>query len=195
MPETEFRYGALEFRETEGGVGVVTGTIIRYGDRATFPWGTEEFKPGAFTGNYMLPIYANRMHLREEPLAAMDTLVELEGAHLRIDDNDERMFAEITLPDTTHGRNVAVEVSPSVRLLRGLSLEFRSIEDTVNEDTAHRVISKARLFGFGVVDRPAYPGSVAAMRSWAEYRLRAWAGRGHDAAAAADTGARSPAGP
>ena len=26
------------------------------------------------------------------------------------------------------------------------------------------------MFGFGVVDRPAYPGSVATMRSWAEYR-------------------------
>ena len=39
MPETEFRYGALEFRETEGGVGVVTGTIIRYGDRAVVPVG------------------------------------------------------------------------------------------------------------------------------------------------------------
>ena len=57
------------------------------------------------------------------------------------------------------------------RILRGLSLEFRAIEDTVNQDTGHRVISKAKLYGFGVVDRPAYSGSVAGMRSWDEYRL------------------------
>ena len=69
MPETEFRYGALEFRETEGGVGVVTGTIIRYGDRATFPWGTEEFKPGAFGSLDGAVFKANRMHQRDQPLA------------------------------------------------------------------------------------------------------------------------------
>ena len=40
----EFRYGALEFRETDDGLGVVVGTVIRYGDVATLPWGTEEFK-------------------------------------------------------------------------------------------------------------------------------------------------------
>ena len=41
----------------------------------------------------------------------------------------------------------------------------------MNQETGHRIISKAKLYGFGVVDRPAYPGSVAAMRSWNEYRL------------------------
>ena len=33
-----------------------------------------------------------------------------------------------------------------------------------------RVIKQARLYGWGVVDKPAYPQSVAAMRSWEEYR-------------------------
>ena len=79
------------------------------------------------------------------------------------------MDAQLTLPDTTYGRDVSVEVKE--RLLTGLSLEFRAIEDTVNQETGHRTISKAKLYGFGVVDRPAYPGSVAAMRSWNEYRL------------------------
>ena len=49
-------------------------------------------------------------------------------------------------------------------------MEFRAIEDTVNEDSGHRIVSKAQMFGFGVVDSPAYPGSVASMRAWGEYR-------------------------
>ena len=46
--KNEFRYSDLEFRQDENGLGVVTGTVIRYGDVATLPWGTEEFKAGAF---------------------------------------------------------------------------------------------------------------------------------------------------
>ena len=137
----------------------MAGTIIRYGDVATLPWGTEEFKAGAFTGR-MEDVIANRMHQRGQPLART-------GGGLTITDSRTEMRAEITLPDTTVGRDTAVEVA--ARLLQGLSLEFRAVKDDVKEN-GHRIITEARMFGFGVVDRPAYPGSVAAMRSWAEYR-------------------------
>ena len=39
MPENEFRYGDLEFRQSEDGLGVVVGTVIRYGDVAKLPVG------------------------------------------------------------------------------------------------------------------------------------------------------------
>ena len=61
----EFRYGDLEFRQSDDGLGVVVGTVIRYGDVATLPWGTEEFKAGAFTFGrlpHASKIKANRMH-------------------------------------------------------------------------------------------------------------------------------------
>ena len=50
MPENiaEYRYAPLEVREGADGRPVVYGTIIGYGDVATFPWGTEEIKAGAF---------------------------------------------------------------------------------------------------------------------------------------------------
>ena len=162
MPDNEFRYADFEYRQAENGLGIVTGTIIRYGDVATLPWGTEEFKSGAFGTYSAEPVYANRMHMREQPLGWL-------GAQLTIDNDDQRMQAELTLPDTSYGRDTSVEVAE--KILRGLSLEFRAIEDTVNQETGHRIISKAKLYGFGVVDRPAYPGSVAAMRSWNEYRM------------------------
>ena len=156
----EYRYVDLELRQSEDGRPVIAGTIIRYGDVATFPWGTEEFVAGAFRGNYAPLVYANRMHERSQPLGVL-------GENLRIVDDEESMRAELELPDTSYGRDTEVEVK--LRILRGLSLEFRSIEDTINQEKQHRRISQAYLFGYGVVDRPAYPQSVIA-RSWQEYR-------------------------
>ena len=68
----EFRYGALEFRETDDGLGVVVGTVIRYGDVAQIgPNLTEEFKAGAF-GDYASPrLKVNRMHQRTQILARL----------------------------------------------------------------------------------------------------------------------------
>ena len=148
MPENEFRYGDVEFRQGDDGLGVVVGTVIRYGDVAKLPWGTEEFKAGAFENVESEDLIANRMHQRTQPIART-------GAGLVVVDGPEEMRAEVTLPDTTFGRDTATELS--LRILRGLSLEFRAIEDTVNEDTEHRVISKAEMFGFGVVDQPGLP--------------------------------------
>ena len=48
-------------------------------------------------------------------------------------------------------------------------MEFRAIKDDVT-DKGHRIITEARMYGFGVVDKPAYPGSVATMKRWDEYR-------------------------
>ena len=64
----EVRYAPLEFRESEDGLGVVTGIVVRYGDVATFPWGTEAFKAGAFGSLDGTVIKANRMHQRSQPL-------------------------------------------------------------------------------------------------------------------------------
>ena len=41
----DYLYDDFEFRQdAETGLGIVTGTIVKYGDVATFPWGTEEVK-------------------------------------------------------------------------------------------------------------------------------------------------------
>ena len=162
----EYRYADLELRQSEDGRPVIAGTIIRYGDVATFPWGTEEFVAGAFRGNYAPLVYANRMHERSQPLGVL-------GENLRIVDDEESMRAELELPDTSYGRDTEVEVK--LRILRGLSLEFRSIEDTVNEEKQHRRISKAilvRLRGGG-------PARVSAERDSAfvaRIPLCAWHG-------------------
>ena len=80
MPESEFRYADFEIREGANGLGIVTGVIIRYGDVATLPWGTEEFRAGAFGDFSGEQVYANRMHERSQPLGWL-------GAQLEIDDS------------------------------------------------------------------------------------------------------------
>ena len=70
------------------------------------------------------------------------------------------MQAELTLPDTSIGRDTEVEVA--MGLLTGLSLEFQAAKDTVDEERQHRTIERGTMFGFGVVDDPAYPGSRSA---------------------------------
>ena len=87
-------------------------------------------------------------------------------AGLRINDSAERLAGEVDLPNTSYGRDAQEEVKTG--RLRGLSIEFRTLEDDFIDGV--RVIKSARLYGWGVVDKPAYPNSVAAMRSWEEYR-------------------------
>ena len=165
MPDfNEFRdylYDDFEFREdSDTGLGVVTGTIVKYGDVATFPWGTEEVKAGAYGKLDGVDLYANRMHVRQQPLGS--TL----NGRVKVTDSPEALRGEVRLPDTSSGRDTAYEVAD--KILRGLSKEFRGVRDSFPKEN-HRVIEEARLFGFGVVDRPAYPQSGATMRNWQEY--------------------------
>ena len=132
---------------------------MRYGDIATLPWGTEEFAPGAFADINKAELWANRMHQRTQPVANT-----LENS-LRFNDSRTELTTEIDLPDTTAGRDVEVEVKQG--LLRGLSIEFRTVKDELNYDTGHRKVTQAQLFGWGVVDRPAYPRSK--VDRWDEY--------------------------
>ena len=159
MSEFEYRYGPLEFREGADGMGTVTGAPIKYGDLATLPFGQERVLPGAFGDLSVAELYINRMHQRDQPLANT-------YAGLRVDDNAERLYGEADLPNTSYGRDAQEEVKTG--RLRGLSIEFRTLEDDFIDGI--RVIKSARLYGWAVVDKPAYPQSVAAMRSWTEYR-------------------------
>ena len=166
MPEniTEYRYVPLEYRAKEDRqdgdpLGTLTGTVMSYGDVATLPWGTEEFAAGAFGDLTKAELWANRMHQRTQPIAT-----NLETS-LRYVDTKDALKTEIDLPPTTSGRDVEMEVK--LGLLRGLSIEFQTIADELNYETGHRKVTQARLFGWGVVDRPAYPRSK--VNRWEEY--------------------------
>ena len=77
--------------------------------------------------------------------------------------------------NTTFGRDTAAELS--LRILRGLSVEFQGHRGhgERGHGPSHRVISKAEMFGFGVVDRPAYPGSTGSDALMGRVPRRVWA--------------------
>ena len=157
----EYRYIPFVARQTESNETVVSGRPIRYGDVADIGgWFTEEFRAGWVT-NWSDLMIVNRMHKRDQPLATSER-----GATFK--DTTEEMTAEVTLPDTTYGRDAATEVD--LGLLRGFSLEFLVDKDEYDYKKDHRIVVAGRMFGFGIVDRPAYPDSVAQVKRAQEYR-------------------------
>ena len=158
--DREYRYVPVEVRQDDDGNTVASGTVIRYGDVADIFWFTEEFRAG-WVKNAADIMFANRMHNRDEPLAVSD-------GKLSIIDNKDRMTAELVLPKTTHGQNAAIELEEG--LLRGFSLEFITDIDEYDYKRDHRIVVEGRMYGFGVVDKPAYPDSVAKLKRAQEYR-------------------------
>ena len=170
MPEfSEFRYGELEYREDgpadDDYLGKsIGGTILRYGDEATFPWGKERFEPGAFGDVSKLDLIANRMHQRMQPIARNG-----EKGNLVVKDTPTELSGTVRLLNNSAGRDTDLEVR--MGLLRGQSIEFQAKTDRIVDGT--RIISGANLYGHGIVDRAAYPdskvGTRMELRSWDDY--------------------------
>ena len=137
----------------------MVGPLVLYDDVATLPFGQERFARGAFGDLASLDLFANRMHIREQTLANT-------GAGLRIYEDEKGVYGEVDLLDDMYGEMTAKQVASG--RLRGKSVEFRTFKDDYIDGV--RVVQEARLYGWGIVDKPAYPRSVAAMRSWTEYR-------------------------
>lgn len=144
--EAERRF--VEFRA--GDDGVIVGTAIRYGDRATFGDWSERFEPGSLRFS---DVIANLMHNRDKPVART-------GAGLTLTDGPNALEARIELPDTAPAREARELVT--ARILRGMSVEFRA--KTERWEGRERIIVAADLTGIGLVDRPAYAESAIAQR-------------------------------
>jgi len=146
----------VQFRADDD--GNISGTVIRYGDRAQFGAWSEEFRAGALSFD---DVIVNLQHDRGRPVARS-------GAGLTLTDGPDALRAAIALPDTTYAREARELVS--ARILRGFSMEFRAAKD--RWEGRHRIVEAARLTGFSLVDRPAYRDSEIAARFAREVRER-----------------------
>lgn len=145
----EYRY--CELRATSD---AITGTLIRYGNRADIGgYFTEEFSADSIRYK---DVIVNIMHDRSKPVARL-------GSSLSLDNRDNEIIAVINPPDSSYGRDVRAMVDAGI--LRGLSMEFRATREDW-QDT-HRIITQADLHGIGIVDSPAYSDSEIQKR-WAE---------------------------
>ena len=149
--EPERRY--FELRQGDDGGRTLTGTAVRYGDVAAFPWGRERIVAGAFQP--LSDIVLNFQHDRGRPLARTG------GGGLTITDDSAALEIRAELPETREADDCLELVRKSI--VRGLSVEFISNREKFEGDDL-RIIERATLFAVAVVDEPAYSQSEVAAR-------------------------------
>lgn len=155
MDEIRFRCEVRE-DDTRQSPGRLTGTLMKYGSPAGDRG--ELFEMGALSwpaGGIVL----RRQHERGQPI--MRVIPELRGNEVVLD---------APLPDTRAGRDAATEIRDG--LFRGLSVEFKAVEDRMAAGV--RRIKRAILRGAGLVDDPSYPDAGVAVRAKRSSRRRVW---------------------
>ena len=140
----------------------LSGTLVKYGDRADMGSFIEKIEPGAFAPVEEADIGLNSQHQREKPLA------RTKGGGLVLLDSPEELKAEFELPSTANGHDTAELINRGI--LRGLSVEMSvppsgQTWSQTPDGKSLRTIHRARLHGVGIVDSPAYSGSLISQRA------------------------------
>ena len=148
----ERRY--CELRDTGDG-DRLEGTAIRYGEIAVIgPGLRERFVSGVFGDLRQADVTLNYQHRRSRPLARTG------GGGLRLIDSPESLSVVAEMPKTRESEDALTLVRS--RVLRGLSIEFSAIRERSVERV--RQVEQARLVAVGLVDSPAYSGSIVQVR-------------------------------
>lgn len=141
----------------------VAATVVRWGDIA---WlddrHGEMFQPGSiYMGSTRHGVVLNMHHDRARPLCRT-------GAGLDLEEDREKMYFVASLPETAEAEEALAQIRAGV--IRGASAEFTIDDCSVQVDGERkiRVVQKARIYGIGLVDTPAYPQSEL-RRLWAGY--------------------------
>lgn len=151
---------APELRAGDG-VKVARGYAALFNSRTMIgDWFEEEIAPGAF-----------KETLKSADVRALvdhDTgrVIGRSGSGtLRLNEDEKGLFVEIDLPDTTDGRDLAVQLERGD--ISGMSFGFRVLTEIwdMTEDVPIRTIVEAELFEVSAVAFPAYPDTEIALRS------------------------------
>ena len=162
MPNTEFRYAALQTPPPGANSRRLMGVVMRYDVPGIGPGGRPEiFTPGAFGAISELDISLNYMHKRERMLARTG------GGGLTLSDSGSMLSMTASLPQTREADDTLELVR--TKNLRGLSVEFLAQQERMTNGT--RIIAKAQLVGIGVVDTGAHDTTLEARRQENRARL------------------------
>lgn len=82
---------------------------------------------------------------------------------LRLTEDDGGVVADISLPETTIGKDVAYSVAR--RDITSMSMGFTVVKDAWNADYTERSIIELRLHEVSIVAMPAYPQTTALVRA------------------------------
>lgn len=148
----------------------------------------EKIAPGAFAGSIASEdVFALWQHQSDKPLARKGNRT------LGLKEDTIGLAAEITVPDTSWGRDAVVSVQSD--LVKHFSFGFRTIRDEwdyTNRDMPIRTLLEVQLFEVSPVTFPAYPQTSAEARAKvAEIRTRN--GEGVDATTRAQAQAQARA--
>lgn len=174
---TETRF--VEFRISDSDSRTLVGTALKYGETAALPWGKERFESGAFGSNVeQSDIVLNFQHDRARPLARTG------GGGVTLRNTEKELTLTAKLPNTREADDALELVKAKV--LRGFSIEFYPTKDrfegTISDmKNSTRIVERAKLTGIGLVDKPAYKGSKAAVRERFEKQIPQNAGFEHKA--------------
>ena len=136
---------AFELRSESDG-NVLFGIAMPYGSRGQVGKFSEEFAPGSLSYEDVL---VNVLHNPSR-------IVARTGAGLTLSESNQALEARIELPDTTEGRDAAVNVSSGI--YRGISIEFFAKRDEWRG--THRIVLEAVTDAISIVARPAYAGAT-----------------------------------
>lgn len=148
----EQRRVAIELRESPDRLspGIIHGRLVTFGEWADIG-GLFRERVAAGAMRAASRVVANVQHVRSRPLAATGP-----NGGLVLTTSDAGIDAAIRLPDTQDGRDAATLCREGV--LTGLSLEMAVSDD--QWAGIDRTIRAATFDRIGLVDTPAYPGSV-----------------------------------
>ena len=151
----EYRFAELR-ADGEGDSPTVSGTAIRYGSVANIGGRFREtFRVGAFGDVATADVVLNLHHARAIPVA------RTAGGGLELRDSAQSLDAVVNMPLTQAARDAIALIRAGV--IRGFSIEFTVPPggDAFKGDI--RTVTRARLSGIGLVARPAYGDSLAAV--------------------------------
>lgn len=122
----------------------------------------ETIRPGAFskslTEKRAIKMFWN--HNSDIPLGST-------RSNLVLTEDDKGLLAEAKLPDTVHGRDMALLVREGI--VDSMSFGFQTVKDNWSEDYSARELVEVRLFEVSpVTGWPAYPKTSASVRDLAE---------------------------
>lgn len=155
-----------EMRAENDGMTFI-GYAIRYGvPSQPLPF-TEVIAPGAATRSL-------RSRNNIKAFVNHDTNLVIGSTRagtLRLSEDDKGVLAEIHLPDTSYGRDLAVSVQRGD--VSGMSFGFSVVKDKWSEDYTNRTIAEMRVHEVSpVTGFEAYTQTTAAMRSLLRFAKR-----------------------
>lgn len=158
--ETRALTVAPELR-AENGVNTARGYAAIFNSRTTIgDWFIEEIAPGAFTESLRTADVRALIDHDTGRVIGRSTV-----GTLRLTEDGKGLFSEIDLPDTTDGRDLAVQLERGD--ISGMSFSFRATKEQWDETGVMpvRTIIAADLIEVSAVAFPAYTDTSIAMRS------------------------------